>query len=460
MDMVTRKYRTLTSVAGPLICVKGLAKGSYGEMCSIETASGELRTGQILKLFGDTAIVQVLEGTHGIDTDISSVTPKGEVARVGVSEDMLGRVFNGTGAPVDGLPSILPESFRDINGLPMNPVARAKPEDFIETGISAIDGLNTLVRGQKLPIFSAAGLPANEVVLQVIREARVKDGKKGSGFCIVFAAIGITSREAFYFREGIAATESMARTVSFINLANDPTVERLFTPRIALTTAEYLAFEKGYHVMVVLTDMTAYCDALREIGSARDEIPGRRSYPGYMYTDLATIYERAGRLKTKKSGKSVGGSADGSITVMPVLTMPEDDITHPIPDLTGYITEGQIVLSRSLHSKNIFPPIDALPCLSRLMNMGIGEGKTREGHRELTDQLYASYAKGVDTRRLVSVVGEEGLTDLDRSYLSFADRFEREFIGQGEGGRTIDETLDLGERLLKILPERELTRLK
>jgi V/A-type H+-transporting ATPase subunit B len=447
MDLISREYRTITGVTGPLVFVEGIKRGSFGEMCIVKMDTKETRTGQILKLEGDKAVVQVLEGSSGIDRDKTSIIPTGEVAKVGVSMDMMGRIFNGSGSPIDALPEIIPEKYLDINGLPMNPVARQKPNHFIETGISVIDGLNTLVRGQKLPIFSSAGLPANELVLQVLRQAR---GAEEEDFCVIFGAMGITSREAFFFREGIEETGAMSRTISFINLASDPTVERFFTPRIALTTAEYFAFEKGFQVMVVLTDMTAYCEALRELGSAREEIPGRRSYPGYMYTDLATLYERAGCIK----------GSQGSITIMPILTMPEDDITHPIPDLTGYITEGQIVLSRDMHMKGIYPPIDALPCLSRLMNIGIGKGRTREGHRELADQFYASYARGVHVRRLVAIVGEEGLTELDRTYLAFADEFEKRFIGQGEQRRTIDETLDLGLELLKMLPERELKRLK
>jgi V/A-type H+-transporting ATPase subunit B len=447
MDLISREYRTITGVAGPLVFVKGITNVSFGEMCAVRMDSGETRTGQILKLEGDIAVVQVLEGASGIDSERTSIIPTGEVARVGLSMDILGRVFNGSGSPIDGFQEIIPSKYLDINGLPINPVAREKPQRFIETGISVIDGLNTLVRGQKLPIFSNAGLPANELVLQILRQAR---GGEKEDFYVIFGAMGITFREAFFFREGLEETGAMERTVSYINLASDPTVERLFTPRIALTAAEYLAFEKGFHVMVVLTDMTAYCEALREIASAREEIPGRRSYPGYMYTDLATLYERAGRIK----------GSQGSITVMPILTMPEDDITHPIPDLTGYITEGQIVLSRDMHMKGVYPPIEALPCLSRLMNLGIGKGRTRDGHRELADQLYASYARGCDLRRLVAVVGEEGLTEVDRLNLSFADEFEKRFIGQGDERRTIDETLELGLELLKILPERELKRMK
>ncbi|MEE8574798.1 MAG: V-type ATP synthase subunit B, partial [Thermodesulfobacteriota bacterium] len=417
------------------------------EMCSVKLDGGELRSGQVLEISGDKAVIQVLEGTRGIDIVNTSVTPTGTPAEVGLSTDIFGRVMNGLGAPIDGLPAAIPEGYFDIEGLPMNPAAREQPDQFIQTGISAIDGLNTLVRGQKLPIFSGAGLPANELAMQIVRQAKVETGEE---FCVVFGAMGITSTEAFFFREGLASAGSMDRTVAYINLASDPIIEKLFTPRIALTTAEFLAFEKGYQVMVVLTDMTSYCDALRVIGSARDEIPGRRSYPGYMYTDLATLYERAGRIQGRP----------GSITVMPILTMPEDDITHPIPDLTGYITEGQIVLGRAMQRKNVHPPIEVLPSLSRLMNHGIGEGKTRKDHKELSDQLYASYARGCDVRRLVAIVGEEGLTELDSLYMEFANSFESQFIGQGDVERTITETLDLGLELLKILPAAELTRMR
>ncbi|HEY4708273.1 MAG TPA: V-type ATP synthase subunit B [Thermodesulfobacteriota bacterium] len=442
IDFITRRYQTLTSISGPLIFVDRITGGSLGEMCVIELPGGERRTGQILQLMGNSAIVQVLEGTSGIDSDESRVLPTGETAKIGVSKDLFGRVFNGFGEPIDGLPPIVPDEYKDINGLPMNPASREKPDFFVQTGISAIDGLNTLVRGQKLPIFSGAGLPAKELALQIVRQARVSEA---ADFAVILGAMGITSRESFFFRRSLQEAGALERTIAFINQVNDPTIERLFTPRIALTVAEYLAFERDYHVMVVLTDMTSYCESLREIGSAREEIPGRRSYPGYMYTDLATLYERAGRLK--------GGK--GSVTLMPILTMPDDDITHPIPDLTGYITEGQIVLSRALHRKGIYPPIDVLPCLSRLMNLGIGKGKTREGHRLIADQLYSAYAKGMDVRRLVTIVGEEGLSELDRKYLSFADVFERQFVGQGETDRSIEETLDLGLELLKSVPERE-----
>ncbi len=444
--LIQREYRTIKSIEGPLVFAENITGAGLGEMCVIRLGSGQTRTGQILQLVGDHAVIQVLEGTTGIDSRSTGVVPTGEVAKIGVSMDVFGRVFNGFGKPIDGFSPIIPEKYMEVNGLPMNPASREKPDFFVQTGISVIDGLNTLVRGQKLPIFSGAGLPAKELAVQIVRQARVAETED---FCVVFGAMGITSREAFFFRKSLAESVSMERTVAFINQAIDPTIERLFTPRIALTTAEYLAFDKGFHVMVVLTDMTAYCDALREIGSAREEIPGRRSYPGYMYTDLAGIYERAGRLKGKK----------GSITLMPILTMPDDDITHPIPDLSGYITEGQIVLSRPLHRKGVYPPIDVLPCLSRLMNLGIGKGKTREGHRRLADMLYSAYAKGGDVRRLTTIVGEEGLTEIDKAYLAFADAFERRFIGQGESDRSIDDTLNLGFELLKTLPERELTGL-
>jgi len=442
IDFITRRYQTLKSLSGPLIFVDRMRGGSLGEMCSIELPEGDRRTGQILQLMGTSAIVQVLEGTSGIDSDASSVLPTGETAKIGVSMDLFGRVLNGFGEPIDGLPPIVPDEYKDINGLPMNPASREKPDFFVQTGISAIDGLNTLVRGQKLPIFSGAGLPAKELALQIVRQAKVSEA---ADFAVILGAMGITSRESFFFRRSLQEAGAFERTIAFINQVNDPTIERLFTPRIALTVAEYLAFERDFHVMVVLTDMTSYCESLREIGSAREEIPRRRSYPGYMYTDLATLYERAGRLKGRK----------GSVTLMPILTMPDDDITHPIPDLTGYITEGQIVLSRTLHRKGIYPPVDVLPCLSRLMNLGIGKGRTRDGHRNIADQLYSAYAKGIDVRRLVTIVGEEGLSDLDRKYLAFADEFEKRFVGQGEADRTIDETLDLGLELLKSVPERE-----
>jgi len=446
-DLIRREYRTISSITGPIIFVEKVVGAALGEMCEVVLGNGDRRTGQVLQLSGTTAIVQVLQGTSGIDQESARVIPTGRAARIGVSKDLFGRVMNGFGEPIDGLPPIVPDEYLDVNGLPMNPAAREKPDFFVQTGISAIDGLNTLVRGQKLPIFSGAGLPAKELALQIVRQAKVAEA---SDFAVILGAMGITSRESFFFRKSLSESGALSRTIAFMNEVSDPAIERLFTPRIALTVAEHLAFERGYHVMVILTDMTSYCESLREIGSAREEVPGRRSYPGYMYTDLATLYERAGRLKGKK----------GSVTLVPILTMPDDDITHPIPDLTGYITEGQIVLSRALHRKGIYPPIEVLPCLSRLMGLGIGKGKTREGHRAISDQLYSAYARGIDVRRLVTIVGEEGLTDLDRRYLEFAGEFERKFIGQRDEDRSIDETLDLGLDLLKSVPEIEAVRRK
>ncbi len=447
MDIVTREFQSISYISGPLIFLEGARKISIGEMVRISFSRREEKRGQVLKITEDHTVVQILEGTSNIDTSKTKVRLSGETPKFGVSMDMLGRVFNGIGEPRDGLPDFIPQKRLDITGLPINPVSRDKPSDFIQTGISSIDGLNTLVRGQKLPIFSGAGLPANEMAAQIIRQASVNGGEP---FVLVFGAMGITGREAHFFTEHFEKTGAMDRTVIFINLADEPTIERLFTPRIALTTAEYFAFEKDMHVLVVLTDMTNYCEALREIGSAREEIPGRRGYPGYMYTDLAGIYERAGRIKGKK----------GSITMLPILTMPDDDITHPISDLTGYITEGQIVLNRQLWKKAVYPPVDVLPSLSRLMNLGIGERKTREDHRGLSDQLYSVYAKGRDMRKLSTIVGEEGLSELDRKYLNFADEFEKRFIGQGDVNRSIVETISIGWELLKIMPKSELTRIK
>jgi len=453
MDLITREFQSIRYISGPLIFLEKVRKVSMGEMVDVMLSSGEENRGQVLKITEDYAVIQVLEGTSGIDTSKTKVRLKGEAAKFGVSEDMMGRIFSGLGEPRDGIPNFIPEKRMDISGLPINPVSRDKPADFIQTGVSSIDGLNTLVRGQKLPIFSGAGLPANEMAAQVVRQASVKqahDAEGGEPFAVVFGAMGISSREAFFFIESFKKAGAMDRTVMFLNLADDPTIERLFTPRIALTSAEYLAFEKGMHILVILTDMTNYCEALREIGSAREEIPGRRGYPGYMYTDLASIYERAGRLKGKK----------GSITLLPILTMLDDDITHPIPDLTGYITEGQIVLSRQLWKKGVYPPVDVLPSLSRLMNLGIGTAKTREDHRGLSDQLYSVYAKGRDIRKLSTIVGEEGLSDLDKKYLRFADEFENRFIGQGDVNRNIENTLNIGWELLKIMPKTTLTRIR
>ncbi len=448
ISLVTKEYRTLSYVSGPLIFVKNVKGASFGEIAQIILPNGEERRGQILDISRDLAVVQVFEGTSGIDNLSTRVRFTGEPPLLRVSLDMLGRVFNGVGKPRDGGPEVIEEDRLDINGMPINPSARDKPSDFIQTGISAIDGLNTLVRGQKLPIFSGAGLPANRLAAQIARQATVLG--EGEKFAVVFVAMGITFKEASYFMRDFEQTGALERVVFFLNLADDPTIERIATPRCALTAAEYLAFAHNLHVLVILTDMTNYCEALREVSTAREEVPGRRGYPGYMYTDLASIYERAGRIKGQK----------GSITQIPILTMPDDDITHPVPDLTGYITEGQIVLSRDLFRRGADPPIDVLPCLSRLMNLGIGPGKTREDHRNVADQLYASYAYGRDLRRLVAIVGEEALTDTDRIYLKFADEFEKRFVTQREENRTIGTTLGLGWELFSMLPEEELKRIR
>lgn len=447
VKLVSTEYRTVNYVTGPLIFLKGIKGVSYGEMVEIALPNGSARNGQVLEISEEMACVQVFEGTQGIDADKTTVKFKGEVAKIGVSIDMMGRVLNGFGKPIDGGPEIIPEEMLEISGSPINPFSRAEPRDFIQTGISAIDGLNTLVRGQKLPIFSGSGLPANELIAQIIHQAKVKSGEE---FAIVFGAMGITNREASFFQKSFEQTGALQKVVFFLNLADDPTIERIVTPRCALTAAEYLAFKQDMQVLVILTDMTNYCEALREISTAREEVPGRRGYPGYMYTDLSTIYERAGRIKGRK----------GSITQLVILTMPDDDITHPIPDLTGYITEGQIVLSRPLFRRGVFPPIDVLPCLSRLMNMGIGEGKTREDHRGIANQLYASYAQGRDLRRLVAIVGEEALSELDRRHLKFADDFEKFFVSQGGEDRTIERSLDLGWELVSSYPDGELKQVK
>ncbi|MEL7667050.1 MAG: V-type ATP synthase subunit B [Actinomycetota bacterium] len=446
-SLLSTEYRTLTYVTGPLIYVENVHGVAYNEMVAVLMPDGSERSGQVLEVSGSTAVIQVFEGTQGVDIDRTRVRFLEEVAMIDVAPELLGRIMNGTGKPIDGGAPIIPEKRLDINGAPINPYRRAQPADFIETGISAIDGLNTLVRGQKLPIFSGSGLPANELAAQIIRQARVKSGEE---FAIVFGAMGITHREAAYFMNQFESTGALERVVFFLNLADDPTVERLLTPKCALTVAEYLAFEKDLQVLVILSDMTNYCEALREVSTAREEVPGRRGYPGYMYTDLSTIYERAGRIKGQK----------GSVTQLPILTMPDDDITHPIPDLTGYITEGQIVLSRQLHRRGLFPPIDVLPCLSRLMNLGIGDEKTRDDHRAVANQLYAAYAQGRDLRRLVAIVGEEALSDSDRRFLHFADGFEAQFIGQGDKGRTIEETLTVGWELMSELPMNELKRVR
>lgn len=448
MDLLTREYGTLHSIAGPLLFVQGVRRVSIGEMVVILLPNGKERRGQVIEISERYAVIQALEATAGLSTTGTRLRFSESVARMGLSPDILGRRFNGAGEPIDGLPEILPERWVGIIGSPINPVARDKPAHFIQTGLSTIDGLNTLVRGQKLPIFSGSGMPAKEIAAQILRQAKVAG--EATEFAIVFAAMGITFREASFFLEEFEKSGVSEHTVVFLNLADDPTIERLLTPRFALTAAEYLAFTHNRHVLVILTDMTNYCEALREIATAREEIPGRRGYPGYMYTDLATIYERAGRIKGRA----------GSVTQLPILTMPDDDITHPIPDLTGYITEGQIVLSRDLHRKGIYPPIDVLPSLSRLMNLGIGEGKTRADHRGVADQLYAFYAQGRDLRRLAAIVGEEGLTEPDKRLLQFAERFEQEFVNQGGEERSLEETLLLSWKLFGLLPRERLTRIK
>lgn len=447
ISLLSTDYQTIDYVTGPLIFVSNAHNVSYGEMVDIELADGRARTGQVLEIARDIAVIQVFEGTQGVDVKRTKVRFREEVAKIDVSIELLGRVLNGVGKPIDGGPEVLPEERLEIIGEPINPYSREEPADFIQTGISTIDGLNTLVRGQKLPIFSGSGLPANELTAQIIRQAMVKGGEK---FAIVFAAMGITHREASFFQQSFERTGALERVVFFLNLADDPTTERIITPRCALTVAEFLAFRYDMQVLVVLTDMTNYCEALREISTAREEVPGRRGYPGYMYTDLATLYERAGRVKGKK----------GSITQLLILTMPDDDITHPIPDLTGYITEGQIVLSRHMHRRGIFPPVDVLPSLSRLMNLGIGDKKTREDHRGVADQLYAAYAQGRDLRRLVAIVGEEALSEADRRYLRFADDFESEFVSQGDENRDIETTLGISWELLSELSVDELKRIK
>ncbi|HTY90095.1 MAG TPA: V-type ATP synthase subunit B [Methanocella sp.] len=448
ISLATKECETVSYVSGPLIFVQNVKGVSYGEIVDITLPGGERRTGQVLEVSENLAVIQVYEGTSWIDNKKTRVTFTGEPARIDVSRDMLGRVFNGVGKPRDEGPDIIPEASLDISGMAINPFARDKPSDFIQTGISAIDGLNTLVRGQKLPIFTGSGLPASKLAAQIARQAKVLG--EGENFAVIFVAMGITYKEASFFSRDFERTGALERVIFFMNLADDPTIERIATPRCALTVAEHLAFKHDLHVLVILTDMINYCEALREISTAREEVPGRRGYPGYMYTDLASIYERAGRIKGRR----------GSITQVPILTMPDDDITHPVPDLTGYITEGQIVLSRDLFRRGSDPPIDSLPCLSRLMNLGIGAGKTREDHRNVADQLYASYAYGRDLRRLVAIVGEEALTDLDKVYLKFADDFERRFISQGDEDRSIERTFDIAWDLLSSLPMDELKRIK
>ena len=443
-----KEYRTIQEVAGPLMMVKGVEGVAYDELGEIELASGERRRCKVLEVDGSDVVVQLFENASGINLSNSKVRFLGKSMELGVSGDMLGRVFDGLGRPIDDGPEILPEERRDINGLPMNPAARVYPEEFIQTGVSAIDGLNTLVRGQKLPIFSCSGLPHSQLAAQIARQAKVRGTDEN--FAVVFAAMGITFEESNYFIESFKETGAIDRTVLFINLANDPAVERISTPRMALTAAEYLAFEKDMHVLVILTDITNYADALREISAAKKEVPGRRGYPGYMYTDLATMYERAGRQRGK----------NGSITMIPILTMPEDDKTHPIPDLTGYITEGQVILSRELYRKGLQPPIDVLPSLSRLKDKGIGEGKTRADHANTMNQLFAAYSRGKDAKELMTILGEAALTEIDLKYAEFAEAFEKEYVSQGyTNDRSIEETLSIGWKLLSMLPRAELKRI-
>lgn len=443
-----KEYRTIEEVAGPLMLVKNVENVNYNDLGEIELADGEVRRCKVLEINGTDALVQLFDSSAGINLSNSKVRFLGRSMELGVSVDMLSRVFDGMGRPIDGGPEILPDKRMDINGLPMNPAARNYPQEFIQTGVSAIDGLNTLVRGQKLPIFSASGLPHANIAAQIARQAKVRGTTEP--FAVVFAAMGITFEESNFFIESFKETGAIDRTVMFVNLANDPAIERISTPRMALTAAEYLAFDAGMHVLVIMTDITNYADALREVSAARKEVPGRRGYPGYMYTDLATLYERAGRQKGK----------NGSITLIPILTMPEDDKTHPIPDLTGYITEGQIILSRDLYRKNIAPPIDVLPSLSRLKDKGIGKGKTREDHSNTMNQLFAAYARGKDAKELMVILGEAALTDIDKLYAKFADEFEKQYVSQGYNtNRSIEETLDLGWKLLSILPRSELKRI-
>ncbi len=445
---MAKEYRTIREVAGPLMMVSDVEDVKYDELGEIELPSGETRRCRVLEVNGTNALVQLFESSAGINLKDSKVRFLGRSMELGVSSDMLSRVFDGLGRPIDGGPNLLPEKRMNVNGMPMNPAARNYPQQFIQTGISAIDGLNTLVRGQKLPIFSASGLPHSNLAAQIARQATVRGDNEQ--FAVVFAAMGITFEESNYFINSFKETGAIDRTVMFINLANDPAIERIATPKMALTCAEYLAFDLGMQVLVIMTDITNYADALREVSAARKEVPGRRGYPGYMYTDLATLYERAGRLKGK----------DGSITLIPILTMPEDDKTHPIPDLTGYITEGQIILSRELYRKGITPPIDVLPSLSRLKDKGIGKDRTREDHASTMNQLFAAYARGKDAKELMVILGEAALTATDKLYAEFADRFEKEYVSQGYGAnRTIEETLDLGWKLLRILPRSELKRI-
>ena len=446
---MTKEYRTIEEVAGPLMLIRGVTDVTYNELGEIKTANGEIRRCRVLEINDTDALVQLFESSEGVSLEDSTVRFLGHGITMGVSEDMLGRVFDGMGLPADNGPEIVPEKRLDINGVPMNPTARFYPEEFIQTGISAIDGLNTLVRGQKLPIFSGSGLPHANVAAQIARQARVPGSEQR--FAVVFAAIGITFEEADFFINDFQRTGAIEHSVLFINLANHPAIERIATPRMALTAAEYLAFDLGMHVLVIMTDITNYADALREVSAARKEVPGRRGYPGYMYTDLASMYERAGRLEGK----------EGSITLIPILTMPEDDKTHPIPDLTGYITEGQIILSRELYRRGVLPPIDVLPSLSRLKDKGIGAGKTRADHANTMNQLFSAYARGKDAKELMAILGESALTDIDKLYAVFSEAFEKEYVSQGYNtNRSINETLSIGWQLLSILPRAELKRIR
>ena len=443
-----KEYKTISEVAGPLMLVKGVEDVGYDELGEIELSNGQIRHCKVLEINGTDVLVQLFEGSQGMNLQNSKVRFLGHSNELGVSVDMLGRIFDGMGRPIDGGAEIIPDKKLDINGLAMNPAAREYPSEFIQTGVSGIDGLNTLVRGQKLPIFSGSGLPHANLAAQIARQAKVRG--TDSKFAVVFAAVGITYEEADFFMNDFKETGAIDRTVMFLNLANDPAVERIATPRMALTAAEYLAFEKNMHVLVIITDITNYCESLREISAARKEVPGRRGYPGYLYTDLATMYERAG----KKAG------IDGSITMIPIVSMPEDDITHPIPDLTGYITEGQIILSRDLYRKGVTPPIDVLPSLSRLKDKGIGEGKTRKDHADTMNQLFAFYSKGKECKELMAILGEAALSELDLQYARFADEFEEKYVNQGYmNDRTIEETLEIGWELLRKMPRAELKRI-
>lgn len=444
------EHSSIREISGPLMVIEGVKGVSYNEIVEVMTPEGEKRKGQVLEAKENMAVVQVFEGTSGLDTGKTTIRFTGETMKVGLSKDMIGRTFNGLGEPIDGMPDVVVDKKQDINGQPINPTSREFPEEFIQTGISTIDTMNTLVRGQKLPIFSESGLPHNHLAAQIARQAKVLESK-GEKFAVIFTAMGITFEESKFFLNDFERTGAIKNMVAFMNLADDPAIERIITPRMALSTAEYLAYEHDMHILVIMTDMTSYCEALREIAAARNEIPGRRGFPGYMYTDLASIYERAGKIKGLK----------GSVTQIPILTMPQGDITHPIPDLTGYITEGQLVVSNELHKKGIYPPINPLPSLSRLMNEGIGEGKTRDDHSGVSNQLYSGYSEGMELRDLVAVVGEEALSERDRKFLNFSEKFENTFVKQGKDeDRKIQESLDKGWELFRMLPRNELKKLK